>query len=113
MVVDILSGVLSGATISTLMQPAPEARGNYSDHFFGALNIASFLPVEKFKESMDNAIEAIESLPTLPGVDRVTVPGCYEDAIVRERSANGIPLEAKVIDDLKALAEEMGIEYNL
>ncbi len=50
LVVDILSGILSGSTISTLAQTPPEARGNYSDYFFGALNIASFLPVDKFME---------------------------------------------------------------
>ncbi len=111
LIVDILSGILSGATISTLMKPPPEARGNYSDHFFGALRIASFLPVDKFKQSMDDAIEALEALPTLPGVDKVSVPGVYEAEIIKDRQANGIPLDAKVIDDLKALAEEFNIEF--
>ncbi len=113
LVVDILSGILSGSTISTLAQTSPEVRGNYSDHFFGALNIASFLSVDKFKKSMDDAMDVLEALPTLPGVNKVTIPGGYEDGIAKDCQANGIPLDPKVVEDLKALAEESGIEYDL
>ncbi|GAH70661.1 unnamed protein product, partial [marine sediment metagenome] len=50
--VDILSGVLSGSSASILQESTPETRGNAGDHFFGALRIDSFLPVENFKKSM-------------------------------------------------------------
>lgn len=110
--VDILSGILSGSTISTLAQGNPKAPGNYSDHFFGALSIASFIPIEQFKQNMDDAIAALESLPTLPGVDRVSIPGNYEDAIVKDRKANGIPLDPVVFQDLKTLAGEIGLKFN-
>jgi len=113
LVVDILSGILSGSTVSLLAETPPEARGNYSDHFFGALRIDTFVPVDKFKKSMDDTIEALEALPTLPGVKKVSVSGPYEAGIVREREANGIPLHSRVIEDLKQLAEEVGIEYDL
>jgi len=114
LVVGILSGILSGSTIGLLREPpTPETRGNYSDHFFGALRIASFVPVDKFKKTMDDAIEALEALPTLPGVNKVTVPGGYEAEIVQDRETNGIPLEPKVARDLRELAEELGIEYEL
>jgi len=113
LVVDILSGILSGSTISTLAKVDPKALGNYSDHFFGALRISSFVPVEQFKKTMDDAIAALEALPTVPGVTRVSVPGSYEDAIVKERQAKGIPLEPAVIQDLKNLAQELGIEFDV
>jgi len=106
--VDILCGVLSGSSASIL-------RGATigSDHFFGALRIDSFLPVENFKKSMDEMIEAIESLPTLPGVKKIYVAGGYEAEIEKDRKANGIPLNSEVIQDLQELAKELGIEYDL
>ena len=113
LLVDILSGPLSGSVASLLKDTPREARGNYSDHFFGALRVDSFVPVEEFKKSIDAFITALEALPTIPGVEKVTVPGPYEADIVRERQANGIPLDQKVIDDLKLLAEELDIEYDL
>lgn len=113
LLVDILCGVLSGARASILREEAPEARGNAGDHFFGALRIDSFLPVADFKEAMDATINALEALPTVPGVDRVSVPGIYEADIIRDRQANGIPLDPQVVTDLKLLAEELDMEYNL
>ncbi len=113
LLVDILCGVLSGATASLLRQEPPEGRGNYGDHFFGALRVDSFIPVADFKRAMDEMIDAIEALPTVPGAGKVSIPGIYEAAIVQERERNGIPLHPKVVEDLKTLAEELGLEYDL
>ena len=113
LVVDLLSGPLSGSVASLIKETTPEARGNYSDHFFGALRIDSFTLIEDFKKSVDAFINALEALPRIPGVDRITLPGPYEAEIAEERQANGIPLDPKVVDDLKLLAEELGMEYNL
>ncbi|GAI89349.1 unnamed protein product, partial [marine sediment metagenome] len=111
--VDILSGVLSGSSASILQEGTPERRGNDGAHFFGALRIDSFLPVENFKKSMDEMIEAFEALPTLPGVKKIYTAGGYEAEIEKDRRANGIPLHAKVIQELQELAKELGIEYDL
>ena len=112
--VDILSGVLSGSSAGILW---PNIRDNgglgTGDHFFGALRIDSFLPVENFKKSMDEMIEAFEALPTLPGVKKICVAGGPEAEIEKDRKANGIPLNSKVIQDLQELARELGIEYDL
>ncbi len=113
LVVDILAGILSGSAASILHNPPPEQRGNYSDHFFGALDISRFTPVVTFKQSMDDMIDALEALPTVHGTDRVTVPGHYEAEIVAERKVNGIPLDDDVIKDLKTLSEEMGIPFDI
>jgi LDH2 family malate/lactate/ureidoglycolate dehydrogenase len=107
--VDILCGLLSGASASVFK----EGPGTDYNHFFGALSIDNFLPIENFKKSMDGMIEAIEALPPVPGVDKVYVAGSYEDEIVKDREANGIPLHYKVIKDLQQLAKEISIEYDL
>jgi L-2-hydroxycarboxylate dehydrogenase (NAD+) len=113
LLVDVLCGVLSGVTASILREEPPEARGNAGDHFFGALRIDSFVPVADFKGAMDSVIDALEALPTVPGVDKVSIPGIYEAEIVEERQTSGIPLDPQVVNDLKLLAEELGIEYEL
>ncbi len=113
LVVEVLTGVLSGSTASILHNLPPEWRGHYSDHFFGALDVARFTPVDAFKKSMDATITALEALPTVPGVDRVTVPGPYEAEIVAERVAKGIPLDGAVLEDLRTLGEEMGIPFDI
>ena len=110
--VEILCGVLSGSLASILKESTPGTRGN-TDHFFGALRIDSFLPVENFKKSMDEMIEAFEALPTLPGVKKIYVAGGYEAEIEKDRKANGIPLHPMVVTSLQELAKELDIEYDL
>ncbi|GAJ23720.1 unnamed protein product, partial [marine sediment metagenome] len=99
--VDILSGVLSGSCASILWKDTLEERRNAGDHFFGALRIDSFLPVENFKKSMDEMIEAFEALPTLPGVKKIYTAGGYEAEIEKDRRANGIPLHPSVVASLQ------------
>ena len=111
--VDILSGVLSGSSAGIIWANTPRIRGNLFCHFFGALRIDSFLPVENFKKSMDEMIGAIEALPTLPGFEHVYVAGGYEAEVENDRRANGIPLNSKVIEKLQELAKEVGIECGL
>jgi len=112
--VDILTGVLSGSSAGIIWVNTRENGGLGSgDHFFGALRIDSFLPVENFKKSMDEMIDAFEALPTLPGVKKIYVAGGPEAEIEKDRKANGIPLNPKVIQDLQDLAREVGIEYDL
>ncbi len=110
--VEILCGVLSGSVASILKASTPGTRGN-TDHFFGALRIDSFLPVENFKKSMDEMIEAFDALPKLPGVKKIYVAGGPEAEIEKDRKANGIPLHPSVVTSLQELAKELGIEYNL
>jgi len=106
--VEILCALLSGTApgISRM-------QGAATSHFIGALRIDSFLPVDTFKQSMDEMISAFEALPKLPGIDNIYVAGGYEAEIEKERKANGIPLHPKVLMDLKALAEETGVKYDL
>jgi LDH2 family malate/lactate/ureidoglycolate dehydrogenase len=111
--IEILCGILSGASASIVTESPPETRGNFANHFFGALRIDSFLPLENFKKSMDEMIEAFEALPKLPGVKKIYTAGGFEAEIEKDRKANGIPLSPKVVQELQELAKELDIEYNL
>jgi LDH2 family malate/lactate/ureidoglycolate dehydrogenase len=111
--VDILCGVLSGGRVGLLAVNEGRGVNNPGHSFFGAIRIDGFLPVDKFKETMDETIEAYEALPTIPGVKKVYIAGGLEAEIAQERKANGIPLNPKIVHELKELAEELGVEYDL
>ena len=100
--VDILCTTLSGAALGTM-----------ANHFFGALRINGFRPVADFKRDMDELIESIESLPPLPGVKKVYATGGLEEEIVADRTANGIPLDEAVIQQLKRLSQDTGVTYDV
>jgi LDH2 family malate/lactate/ureidoglycolate dehydrogenase len=60
---------------------------------------------------MDKWIRRFRSATPAPGFDQVLIPGDPEREIEAERLANGIPLFPAVVDDLKALATKLGVEF--
>lgn len=111
--VDILSSLLSGSCADILWPNVGRTARNAADHFFGALRIDSFLPAAGFKQAMDGMIEAFEALPTLPGAARVAIAGSREAGTARDREASGVPLRDSVVQELKDLAAELGIAFDL
>ncbi|MFC1949855.1 Ldh family oxidoreductase [Chloroflexota bacterium] len=110
--VDILCSTLSGGLSVPEMESGPGTTGK-ATHFFGALRINGFMPVEEFKERMDAMIKAHHDLPRAVGVDRIYLAGEVEQEKEKERRSKGIPLHPTVIASLQELARELDIEYNL
>ena len=110
--VDILCSVLSGTETVPEMDKELSARGR-SSHFFGALNIVSFMPVDEFKSRMDAMIKAHHDLPKAEGVDRIYLAGEVEHETENYRRSEGIPIHPTVIKSLQELAGELNIEYDL
>ena len=107
--VEILSGVLTG-TISALSPPETAVRRG---HFFGAINIASFRPIEEFKREMDLLLRELKSTRPGEGQERVYVAGEIEYETARERAANGIPLHNTILKGLRELSDQLSIPYDL
>ncbi len=105
--VEILCGVLTGTV--TALNANPDPRG----HFFGAINIDSFRPVEEFKRDMDGLMRELKSTPPVQGQARVYVAGEIEFETAKERAAKGIPLHGSVVKGLRELSEQLSVEYDL
>ncbi len=105
LIIDILSGMLSGDGGSTLRK-----RGEHS-HAFCALRIDAFPSGGAFKDLMDEMIEKLHATPTIEGVDHVRYPGEHGNATFKERSAQGVPLKQHVADDLQKLGEELKLPF--
>jgi LDH2 family malate/lactate/ureidoglycolate dehydrogenase/quinol monooxygenase YgiN len=108
---EILSGVLTGARVGSEIRDLYNAPRNQSQglgHFCLAIDPTAFMSVDAFKARMDAMIQMIRSSKLAPGVERVTIPGEPEMEAKRQRSAAGIPLAIGVLDQLNALARELG-----
>lgn len=115
-IADIFSGVLSGANYGPWVPPFPaylpmpeDLPGEGIGHFFGAMRIDAFRTAEKFKLHMDKWIQRFRSAKTIPGQEKVLIPGDPEREMEEERMKNGIPLLQPVIDDLKAIADKFKV----
>ncbi len=118
-IVDILSGVLSGANFGPWVPPfatagfhgvAAEQVGKGTGHFLGAMRIDGFRPKEDFKKSMDVWINRFRSATHIDG-EKVQIPGDQERNFMADRLANGIPLNEKVVESLEELGQRFKIRF--
>ncbi|MBL7721858.1 MAG: Ldh family oxidoreductase [Chitinophagaceae bacterium] len=115
-IVDIFSALLSGANYAPWVPPFPayvpmpaQQPGKGIGHFLGAMRIDAFRPAEDFKKDMDHWIQGFRKCRTIPGEEKVLVPGDPEREFEADRSKNGIPLLDAVVDDLEKLAERLSV----
>ena len=116
LLVDVLSGVLPGAAYANLVYPRDEAGNPLPSaigHFFGAWRVDAFRPVEEFEAAMDDLQRRLKNAPKAEGQDRIYVHGEKEYEEMGRNSREGVPLNAKVADDLRAIGHELGVEYDL
>ena len=100
-----------------IVPPPQDEHGNWLpsnvSHFFGAIRIDSFRPVEEFKASMDDMIQRLKSSPKVEGQDRIYIHGEKEFEIEELQTKAGISLHPKVFADLKKLSQELDIDFQL
>lgn len=116
--VDILSGVLSGANFGPWVPPfvaflpvLPDLPGKGLGHFLGAMDIDGFMDRNEFAGRMDTWIRRFrKSAPVHPDKP-VVIHGEPEFALHDLRKTAGIPLIDRVCLDLGNLAESYKLEH--
>ncbi len=118
-IVDIFSGVLSGANFGPWVPPfatagfhevAAEQVGKGTGHFLGAMRIDGFRPKEDFKNDMDKWIMRFRNAKHLEG-NQVQIPGDQERNFKAQRLISGLPLIDKVVENLEELGERFGVKF--
>ena len=116
-IVDIFSGVLSGANFGPWVPPFPayvpmpeNLPGKGIGHFFGAMRIDAFRPADDFKSNMDQWIRRFRSAASISDTQNVIVPGDPEREIEKYRLENGIELLSDVADDLISLGNKFSVD---
>ena len=119
-IVDIFSGVLSGANYGPWVPPfatagfmtgASDPVGLGTGHFVGAMRIDAFRPAEEFKAHMDNWIQTFRQAPAVEG-KKVLIPGDPERESEAERRITGLPLVPSVVADLRALGDKLDMPFD-
>jgi LDH2 family malate/lactate/ureidoglycolate dehydrogenase len=116
--VDILSGVLSGANFGPWVPPfvsflpvLPELPGKGLGHFLGAMDVDGFMDKNDFGKRMDIWINRFKSATPIDPNYPVIIPGEPEFNAHKQRSQSGIPIVEKVLADLKEIAEKYHLDH--
>ncbi len=117
-IVDIFSGVLSGANFGPFVPPMvaylpllEKTVGDGLGHFFGAMRVDAFRPANEFKQSMDEWITTFRNAKPALGQKKVLIPGDLERESELKIRETGICLIPQVSDDLKIIAQSFSITF--
>jgi LDH2 family malate/lactate/ureidoglycolate dehydrogenase len=111
LMVEVLCSVLTGAAIGREIGPLfkDPSRPSNTGHFFGALDVGAFMPLEQFKARMDWLIASVKEMPTEEGFEEVLVPGEPEARAAARNRAEGIPLAEDVVTLFQEMASRLGV----
>ena len=118
--VDILSAVLSGANYGpwvppfvAFLDPPSNPVGEGIGHFFGAMRVDGFRPINDFKDHLDNWISRFKEAKSIDEKEKLVIPGEPEYAAEQERKEHGIPIVDAVIADLKEISDKFQIGFEV
>ncbi len=113
--VDVLSGVLSGGAYANLVnkpkdgKPAP---ANVS-HFFWAIDVNCFVDFDTFTTNMDDLVERITNSAKAKDEPHIYIHGEKEYNKHDEYMSKGIPIQDTVFKTLGEIAEKRGVNFTL
>ncbi|MCO5089805.1 Ldh family oxidoreductase [Bosea sp. (in: a-proteobacteria)] len=114
LMVHILASTLVGGSFSPVRNrtQAPSDPENIG-HFFMAIDPAVFRPLADFGRDMDEVIDTLHATqPAEPG-QPVLVPGDPEREARAQRRLTGIPVDASLRAEIRAIAAAAGVDYVL
>lgn len=113
LMVDIFSGVLSGAAFGPAVgAPGREEPANVG-HFFAAIDISAFRDVQAFKSDLDQLIHTLKEAPKAVGEDRIYIHGEKEFELYEHNLQHGVPILAEVVKGLREAGEQIGVPFDL
>jgi LDH2 family malate/lactate/ureidoglycolate dehydrogenase len=107
MLIDILSGVLSGGAFGTDVGAFNVGgTATRTSAFIAAIDVGAFMPMYEFKERMDAFISMMSCAAPAAGFERIAAPGQPEAAAAAHRQKEGIPIGASLFDALQGIASK-------
>jgi len=111
--VEIFSAVLPGALYSNRVYPKDKNGKTLPSgigHFFGAMRVDAFRQKDEFKRDMDDLINRLKNAPKADGADRIYIHGEKEFEEAERLAKMGIPLNRKVAEDLRTIADQLKMD---
>ena len=108
LVVDILSGVLSGTVFGPNLYSSKDAPAKVS-HFLGAIKIDAFIEPARFKGMLDDYISILRNSEKAAGQERIFIHGEKEFELY-EQHRQEVAIYYKVVEELRKIGEEVSIK---
>jgi len=111
LMVEVLSGVLSGAAIG------PEIGSMYKNldrkqdvgHFFCLLDVEAFMDRAEFISRIDGTIDTLKAGRKLAGIDEILVPGERSARIAEENNRLGVPVGPETLKEIETWCAKFNV----
>ncbi|HTV27781.1 MAG TPA: Ldh family oxidoreductase, partial [Xanthobacteraceae bacterium] len=101
---EMLTSILAGAPIQARALGPEQRKRHVANLAMLAIDITAFRPLADFTKDADTLIAVLKSLPRQAGFDEITMPGERSSRTELARRKNGIPIPAKLWEELEAIA---------
>lgn len=111
-IVEILSASLcDGKFLKDLLGVGPDGarRPFMLGHFFLAIDIEHFVPLEVSRRTTGAIMRALQQARKTPGQDRIFVAGEKEHEKHKERLEKGVPINKNLRAELQTMRDELGL----
>ncbi|HEX5284135.1 MAG TPA: Ldh family oxidoreductase [Bryocella sp.] len=114
LMVEILSGVLSGAAIGSNVGSMYKDLDRKQDvgHFFCLLDIDAFIGKDKFGDRMEWMIERIKANKKQPGFEEIFIPGERSARAAAQSARDGVALSMETVAELEKWCQHFGISFD-
>jgi LDH2 family malate/lactate/ureidoglycolate dehydrogenase len=115
LLIETLSAILTGASIAShVLSWSFDDASRPTGHgaAFIAIDVNALMPIETFKQRVNQTLQEIRAAPKAKGAERIYVPGEMEWERREKALAQGIEMPEDVLMSLRLLAEEMGLDLN-
>jgi LDH2 family malate/lactate/ureidoglycolate dehydrogenase len=111
LMIGLLAGTLNGAAMGrdVIDFNKDDTSTTNTGQAIAAIDICAFGDKDTFLAAVDQLVGALKESQTLPGVDRVRVPGEGSAATLKKRQQDGIPFSDELLSVLNSVADECGI----
>ena len=111
-VVEILSSALQGGSFLKMLLGVENGKKvpYHLGHFFMAVDISAFCPLEEFKKTAGDILRELRSSKKMPGAERIYTAGEKEHLAWLERKDKGVPINQELQKEIKAVQAELGLK---
>jgi ureidoglycolate dehydrogenase (NAD+) len=112
LLIEVLAGALTGAgmlsDVKSWILQSKEV--SHLGQAFIVINVGAIIPIERFKQRVDQIIRELRQSPKAKGSDRVYVPGEVEWGKREDALKNGIALPEPILTSLNRLGKQLGLD---
>ena len=122
-VVELLTAAISGAAMGPALEnmgftagaheqrtyPVHGVGGQGTGHFFAAIDIRRFMPLDVYSSRVDALIQTMKASEMGQGAESIFLPGEKEFIAERQRRTEGAPISTEIQAELQAASELTGV----